>query len=229
MDLYLRPLHDLFKSHADAETAVGMKKYMRDQFEFLGLKTPVRKELTRQFFKEYGLPDIERLPQITDELWELPEREFQYCAIELLLRFKKHLLPEHLPLMERMITRKSWWDTVDGIAPNGVGALFKNFPGLIPFKTEEWIESGNIWLQRSAILFQLKFKEETDRKLLFEIILRFKDSREFFIQKAMGWALREYAWRHPDVIEDFVFKNTVPPLTKREALKNIRKNRTIGS
>lgn len=220
---YIQPLFDAFKKHSDPETAAGMRWYMRDQFDFCGIKTPLRKELFKSFLKENGLPLLKDLPQVIDELWDLPEREFQYCAIELLLRFKKQLAPEHIPLMESMLMRKSWWDTVDGIAPNGVGAVFKKHPELIQPKTDEWIAGGNIWLQRSAILFQLKYGDETDLGLLFKTILHFKNSREFFIQKAMGWALREYAWRHPQIIQDFVFKNTLPALTKREALKNIKK------
>jgi 3-methyladenine DNA glycosylase AlkD len=220
---YIKPLFDSFKKNLDPANAAGMRAYMRDQFDYCGIKTPLRKALFKEFIKENGLPDLKDLPQIIDELWELPEREFQYCAIELLLSFKKQFTPEHLPLMERMITRKSWWDTVDGVAPNGIGTLFKKYPELIKPKTDEWIEGGNMWLQRTAIIFQLKYKDQTDLDLLFKTILHFRNSKEFFIQKAMGWALREYAWRHPDVIKEFVLKNTLPALTKREALKNIKK------
>jgi 3-methyladenine DNA glycosylase AlkD len=220
---YIQPLFEVFKKYSDPATATGMRAYMRDQFDFCGIKTPLRKELFKRFLKDYGLPPLKDLPQVVEELWELPEREFQYCAIEFLLRLKKQLSPEHIPLMEYMITHKSWWDTVDGIAPNGIGAVFKKHPELIIPKTEEWIASGNIWLQRSAILFQLKYKDDTDLDLLFKTILLFKNSKEFFIQKAMGWALREYAWRHPQLVVDFVQSNEMPALTKREALKNVAK------
>ena len=222
MGIYLRPLVTLFKSHADADIAVGMKQYMRNQFEFLGLKTPVRKELARQFLKEYGLPPKDILASIIYELWQMPEREFQYFALELFRRFKKQLEPDDVELIEYMIIHKSWWDTVDGIAPNLAGELFKRFPEMIPIQTTRWIRTDNIWLQRTAILFQLKYKDKTDMELLFKIILTFKTSKEFFIQKAMGWALREIAWRDAGVIQNFVSSHELPALTKREALKNLR-------
>ncbi|MES2765314.1 MAG: DNA alkylation repair protein [Bacteroidota bacterium] len=223
MHQYLSPLVKSFKNYADPEAAVGMKKYMRNQFEYIGLKTPLRRELFKNFLKEAGLPPKSELNEIINDLWEQPEREFQYAALELCGCFKKQIEREDIEQFEQMITWKSWWDTVDGIAPNLVGELFKKYPDMIAPKTKEWRESDNMWLQRSSIIFQLKYGEKTDLDLLFVTILGFRDSKEFFIQKAMGWALRQYAWLHPEIIRDFVQKHTLPPLTKREALKNINK------
>ena len=122
-----------------------------------------------------------------------------------------------------MIITKSWWDTVDRIASRLVGFYFREHKELIEPYTEKWMYYGNMWLQRTALLFQLKYKKETDTDLLFGYIQALAESPEFFIQKAIGWALREYSKTAPKTVKQFVDSTLLAPLSKREALKIINK------
>jgi 3-methyladenine DNA glycosylase AlkD len=163
------------------------------------------------------------LDDIIERLWEMPQREFQYFGVDLLEKNVKNSDNSNLLLIEFMITNKSWWDTVDSIAIRVVGGLFKNQPELtIPY-TEKWMASGNIWLQRTAILFQLKYKSNTDTDLLFKYILELKGSTEFFINKAIGWALREHSKTDPCLVIKFADSHSLSALSRREALKVINK------
>ena len=128
---------------------------------------------------------------------------------------------QDIELFELMITNKSWWDTVDLIATNLVGAYFKLFPEQIIPVTKKWMNSDNMWLQRTCLIFQLKYKEEIDTDLLTDYILQLKDTKEFFINKAIGWILREYTRKNPEWVIDFVNKYELSNLSKREALKLI--------
>lgn len=227
---YTVPLQELLESHADGENAEPMRQYMQDRFEFYGIKTPKRRALVKAFFEEKGLPPSELLVPLVDELWERPQREYQYAAVGVLQKMMKSretppISPgEMIELFERLITTKSWWDTVDGIATRVVGVFFQRYPEFIESCTDKWISSGNIWLQRTAILFQLKYKERTDEALLFSIVRQLTDSREFFIRKAIGWALHEYSKTFPLRVVRFVRETPMAPLSKREALKVIKKS-----
>jgi 3-methyladenine DNA glycosylase AlkD len=220
---YVNKLVDWMRSHRNEEHAEPMKKYMRNQFEFLGIKTPERTALLREFLKEHGKPKFEDLEETVLLLWELPKREFQYIALSLLEKEVKKLSEEHVKLAERLIVTKSWWDTVDHLAPRIVGMILKKHPELIEPYTGKWIQSDNFWLKRTAILFQLKYKKDTDEALLYHYIRMCKDSKEFFIQKAIGWALREYSKTNPESVKRFVDSEELAPLSKREALKVIIK------
>lgn len=208
----------LFHEHANPELAGPMRKYMKDHFPFLGIKAPVRKELSKRLLKEQGIPDD--WETVVRQLWAMPEREFQYVAMDLLEKVKKKLEAGHLRLVEELITTKSWWDTVDYLAAHTVGTLFRLFPALIALTNERWIASGNLWLQRTTLLFQLSYKENTDQELLFSNIRIYKDSQEFFIKKAIGWSLREYAKTDADAVLRFVEQTPLASLSRREALKH---------
>ena len=216
---YLHPLLALFSQQADSETAVPMAKYMRDQFPFLGIKSPQRKALFRQFIAESGLPQPQDLEAIVWELWQLPEREYQYCAQDLLHRIRKHVTPDYVPLLERLITTKSWWDTIDGLASHAVGGLFTRYPEARNATVARWRRSEDFWLRRTTLLFQLGYKDNTDEALLFSLIEENLDSDEFFIQKAIGWILREYSKTAPEVVQNYVAATALAPLSSREALK----------
>ncbi|WP_310235648.1 DNA alkylation repair protein [Brevibacillus nitrificans] len=208
----------LLHEYANAELAGPMRKYMKDHFPFLGIKAPLRKELSKRLLKEQGIPDD--WETVVRQLWAMPEREFQYVAMDLLEKVKKRLEAGHLRLVEELITTKSWWDTVDYLAAHTVGTLFRLFPALIAPTNAGWIASGNLWLQRTTILFQLSYKEKTDRELLFSNIRIYKDSQEFFIQKAIGWSLREYAKTDAAAVLRFVEQTPLASLSRREALKH---------
>ncbi|MDQ3073589.1 MAG: DNA alkylation repair protein [Bacteroidota bacterium] len=207
---YLSPLSTLFQSHANAETALWSENYMRGQFHFYGLSSPVRRELQKQFFKEFGLPSRANLEDIVRDLWQRPHREYQYFGMELLGKFVKHLRRNDILFFEELITHKSWWDTIDYIAPNLVGAWFREFPKQGNEYIDKWLSGDNIWLKRTAIIFQLKYKKNTDTELLFRIINKLAEEREFFIRKAIGWSLREYSKADPEAVVRFVEKNGHP-------------------
>jgi len=222
MQPYVLSLKILFEGNADPAQAGPMKKYMRDQFEYLGIKTPIRVALQKKFIKENRLPPLDKLDLISRDLWSLSQREFQYAAISLLGKLENKLEPEFITTLEYLLVTKSWWDTVDTIAGNTIGTHFKRFPAVKERYLKQWRKSDNVWLRRAALLFQLGYKKETDFKLLCEIIRENLGSNEFFINKAIGWALRQYAWTDPKPVKKFV-KDTkeLHPLSRREALKNI--------
>jgi 3-methyladenine DNA glycosylase AlkD len=132
---------------------------------------------------------------------------------------RKHVSSDHVPLLERLITTKSWWDTIDGLASHAIGELFLRYPDARDGTVARWRSSDNFWLRRTTLLFQLGYKDKTDEALLFSLIEENLDSKEFFIQKAIGWILREYSKTAPNVVQDYVAKTALAPLSEREALK----------
>ncbi len=221
--IYINSLRSLLETRADPPYAASMKKYMRNKFEFFGIKSPVRKDLFREFIRSHGYPPKEDLEMICRTLYSQPEREFHYFAMELAEKNLKKFNAGAVKLFEFMIVTNSWWDTVDLIAANILGKFFRMHPELIPLCTGKWMASENIWLQRSCILFQLKYKKNTDLTLLYGCIEKLKSSNEFFIQKAIGWMLREYSKVNPDEVLRFTEKTDLKPLSKREARRIILK------
>jgi len=222
MHPYIKPLKTLFEKNADPSQAPAMKKYMRDQFEYLGIKTPQSVALQKEFYAKYGLPEVTDLDEILHDLWALPQREFQYVANGLLGRMVKLLPPEFVDTMEYLITTKSWWDTVDSIAGGPVGIHFKRYPAVKKKYLARWRKSEDFWLRRTTILFQLNYKGETDFDLLCDIIRENLGSKEFFINKAIGWALRQYARTDPKAVKKFVnATKELNPLSRREAMKHL--------
>jgi 3-methyladenine DNA glycosylase AlkD len=225
MDGFVLKLRQKFTENINPQNALQMKAYMRNQYDFFGIKAPEQLQIRQEFLKAEGLPEIAHLPKLVRELWEQPEREFQHFGLALTEKYSKKTDAGFIETLEWMIVTKSWWDTVDFIAANLVGVHFKRFPELIPAYTEKWMNSGNFWLQRSALLFQLKYKKQTDLRLLFGFIERLSDSREFFIRKAIGWTLREYSKTDPDIIIQFVNSHQLQPLSQKEALKVINRKK----
>lgn len=222
MHAYVRSLKELFEKNANPANAAPMKKYMRDQFEYLGIKSPQFKELVSGHIKQNGLPPIADLDAIVRELWDLPQREFQYLATSLIGKMEKQLGEDFIVTLEHLITHKSWWDTVDTLAGHSVGVMFKRFPKVKAKYLKKWRKSENFWLRRTTLLFQLGYKTETDFDLLCELVHENLGSDEFFINKAIGWALRQYAWTNPTAVKKFVkATKELHPLSKREALKNV--------
>jgi 3-methyladenine DNA glycosylase AlkD len=216
---YLQQLESRFIQYADPANAEQMKKYMKDLFEYYGVKSPLRKELYREQKNDFGLIPNENKDDIVHWCWKAPERDWQYFAMEFLVKEARKVSRETIILYEFMITSKSWWDTVDLIAGNLVGPYFQQYPDQIPVLTEKWMDSGNMWLQRTCVLFQLKYKKQTDTKLLDSFISRLNHSKEFFIRKAIGWALREYSKTDPEFVIAYVASHQLSGLSHREALK----------
>ena len=221
MHPYVTSLKTLFEQNADPTRAGPMKKYMRDQFEYLGIKTPQNAALQKQFFAGHGFPQISDLEIVLRDLWLLPQREFQYVAVGLLGRFNNQIPAGFIKTIEYLLVTKSWWDTVDSIAGGTVGVHFQRFPEVRQKYLPKWRASDNFWLRRTAILFQLNYKKETDFDLLCEIIRENLDSREFFINKAIGWSLRQYARIDPKAVKKFVKSTPLHPLSRREAMKHL--------
>ncbi len=219
MHPYTNAMTTLFHAHADSAAAEPMAAYMRNQFSFLGIKTPLRRQLLKGLIAEQGLPELEDLPSITLDLWALPEREYQYAALGLLGRFEKKLPPEFIDTIEILLTTKSWWDTVDSLAGSTVGIHFQRFPAVQDARLAQWRGSDDFWLRRTCILFQLNYKTDTDFELLKDIIRENLGLKEFFINKAIGWALRQYTRVDPDGVRAFVAATPLAPLSAREALK----------
>ncbi|MEW5939473.1 MAG: DNA alkylation repair protein [Chloroflexota bacterium] len=221
MRAYLSPLVSLFASHADPARAAPMKAYMRDQFEYLGIKSPQFKVLMKRFLSEHGFPPAAELDIIARDLWSLPQREFQYAATSLIGRMEKKLPKAFTKTFEYLITHKSWWDTVDTLAGGPVGVHFQRFPDAREKYVAKWRKSDDFWLRRACILFQLKYKEETDFDLLRDLIRENLGSAEFFINKAIGWALRQYAYTDAKAVKKFVKATPLHPLSRREAMKHL--------
>lgn len=207
----------------DPDKAPAMKQYMKHHFEYFGIKSPLRKTLLKEFIKENGFLEGNSLKAFIDHCFDNPHRELHYCAMEIAGRRLNKMDESFLSFFEHLVLKKSWWDSVDWIAPNAFGKLFQRFPKHQLEMTDRWNQSENIWLVRSSLLFQLKYREQTDFELLKKYILNHQDSKAFFIQKAAGWALRQYSKYNPKAVRDFItkHKDKLPKLTIKEGSKYI--------
>ena len=213
-----RQLITSFYDHKNQEQATQMSAYMKDKFPFLGIKKPQRDELQKKFIKQIKIQRKIDWDFIV-MLWDLPEREFQYLGVDYLLALRNSLQESDIDNIKQLILNKSWWDSVDSLATNIIGNFCANYPKLIPSHILSWAESENIWLARVAVLFQLKYKEKTDREFLEFIIAKNCNSKEFFITKAIGWALREYSKTNKEWVKSFLEGHALQPLSVREASK----------
>ena len=220
---YVAAVRELYAAHANLVDAPFMQRYMQDQFPFFGIKKPLRAMLSQQFIQQHGIPVAEDLKEVCRLCFGEEEREMQYFVNDLLGKIVKKLDRDFLEVFESLLLQKSWWDTVDFLAPKLAGKLLQQYPTEILSYPDHWIESDNKWLQRAAIIFQLGYKEKTDPQLLFRYILRRADSKEFFVQKAAGWALREYSKQNPEAVQNFIAAAPLSKLTVREGLKRVNK------
>ena len=220
---YIAEVKKRFAEAGDPVRAEGQKKYLRNQFDFFGLKAPEWREIGKKMFREKGLFTGTALRNFVRQCFEEKKREMHYFGIEMYERQLQKEGKSSIDFLEELICKNAWWDTVDWLVKL-IGIQLQRFPSLVGEKNRQWIESDNFWLQRTAILFQLKYKDQTDEQLLFKNILRRADSIEFFVQKGAGWALREYSKTNPGRVEVFIRDHELPPLTKREGLKWIKRN-----
>lgn len=216
---FLRQLNLLFQAHAQADLARQMARYMKDQFPFFGIQGPERKALVHQCWREQGPLPVEDLPAFFRLCFDQDQREWQYVVNDLGQKVWRHMDLSFLPLFDELIARKSWWDTVDFLSPKLSGRLLLRYPEVLPQTARRWIAHPNFWYQRAAILLQLDYKAQTDAPLLFELIRLRADSPEFFVQKAAGWALRQYSKVDAQAVSSFLEQAAVAPLTRREGLK----------
>ncbi len=211
-----------FDSIKDSQRAFKMSQYMKNKFEFFGIASQPRKEVYLNWKKE--LPkkmSSEDKWNLIYELWTKEEREFQYAAVDWLNSWNKSDFSESdFTHIKFLISNKSWWDTVDLIASNYLGKLAQLYADRILDVIEEWSEDECFWLHRATIIYQLKYRDKVDLETLSKQIIRFKSNKEFFIQKAIGWALREVAKSNVEWVINFVETNAIIGLSKREALKH---------
>jgi 3-methyladenine DNA glycosylase AlkD len=210
-----------FQRHANYQRSIGQKAYMRNQFDFFGLDAATRRKVQQHFLLSKFLPSKSEAHQLIIKLWKKPQRDFQYVAQELAFKYVNVLEKDDIQLFEYMVVHKSWWDTIDYIAPKLIGNYFNKYPEQRETYIQKWIASENSWLQRSAILFQLKYKSNLDTELLEKIINSLNETNEFFINKAIGWILREYSRTNPNWVIAFVKKTPLSNLSKKEALRLI--------
>lgn len=217
----MAPLQRAYEAERDETRAEEMSRYMKNLFPFMGIPSPDRKKIFRKHLAQYGLPLYKDLFPIIKSAYTRPEREYHYFAIDLAGKFANKADDTFVPLLEFLITKNSWWDSVDSVASNCTRDFFKRNTHLQIPVTRKWMNSDNIWLQRASVLFQLNYKNNTNEKLLYEYILELKESPEFFIQKAIGWALREYSKSNPQSVKQFLANNDLAKLSVREASKYI--------
>ena len=213
-------VEDIFqglKEVANPEDAIHMKAYMKDQFEFLGVKTPVRRKLSKVFFKKNSSLAIDW--KFIHQAWDNPYREMQYVVLDYLQLKQKALTPSDLPKIKKLAQTKPWWDTIDFLC-RSVGFICLHYPETKKFVLE-WSRDEDFWLRRIAIEHQLLQKEETDVQLLEQILINNLNQTEFFINKAIGWALRDYSKTNPDWVREFIekYKDRLSKLSIKEGSK----------
>ena len=220
VQFYFKKIQCVLREQGNPETAQGQIAYMKHQFDYFGLKAPVWLGISKHFFNENGVFQGENLKEFVRMCFDEPQREMHYIGLEMAQKALKNEPEDFIHFLEELILNKSWWDSVDWLAKL-VALYFDRFPHQTKPITEGWISSDDMWLQRIAITFQRYFKKKTDADMLFDYVLRLSHSTEFFIQKGSGWALREYSKVNPQAVLDFVEKNKLPNLTRREAIRLI--------
>ncbi len=205
-----------------------MRAYMKSAMPYLGVSAPLLRRSYQALFREIDLNTHKIWHQTVAELWRSAKyREERYTAMALtgIKAAAEFQTPATMPLYEEMIVTGAWWDYVDEIAANRVGPILRGYPAPMKKKMLAWSKCGNIWKRRTSILCQLRFKQDTDLDLLYACIEPSLDSKEFFLRKAIGWALRQYAWTDAAEIRRYVreHKGRLSGLSQREAMKNIGK------
>jgi 3-methyladenine DNA glycosylase AlkD len=217
---YVKKVKIFFEKYQSAEDAEAMSKYMKNKFPFLGIAAPKRKELFKVFFNTFPIPEYDETKALVKELFNLPEREYHYFAVQMLIKHKKRWSPTDIVYFESLILTKSWWDSVDLISSKLIAPFFVKYPNLAIAMTDAWSQSKNIWLKRVSIIYQLSYKKSTNTETLTRHILENSMHNDFFVQKAIGWALREYSKVDYKWVLNFIIQNTsLKTLSKREAIK----------
>ncbi|HRP52857.1 MAG TPA: DNA alkylation repair protein [Fluviicola sp.] len=209
-----------FELHLNKEKARQMKAYMKNHFDFYGIQSPLRKSIQKSWLDALKSVEPTLKWDIIHALFAQKEREFQLVAIDWLNKSpKKNIQETDIEHIEKLLLTKSWWDSVDAIASNFVGTWAKHFPQSAQNIIQKWRYSDNIWLQRTCLIFQLKYKNETNVALLEDLIAQLHPNKTFFIQKAIGWTLRELSKTNPEETERILCTYPIVGLAKREASK----------
>ncbi|MFJ2093096.1 DNA alkylation repair protein [Streptomyces sp. NPDC087901] len=221
-DTLLERLAQLYPTAADPVRARSAAAYMKHVAPFLGIPTPRRRALSRTVLEGTARPTEKDCAAIALRCWALPEREYHYFAADYLRRHVARCSSGFVPVLRHLVTTVSWWDTVDILAAHVAGPLVAADPELRR-TMDEWIEDDDLWIVRTALLHQLRFKDATDTRRLFAYSLRRAEHPDFFIRKAIGWCLREYSKTDPQAVRDFVdgARDRLAPLSVREATKHL--------
>lgn len=220
---FITELENDFRQHNNPEMAAPMEAYMKNKFSYLGIKTEMRRALLNKHWNAHKDEVKANYRTITWEMFQMKEREFHQCAIDILIKeIKKNYQIEDIALIEQFLITNSWWDSVDTLAKYVLGNYLLQYPSEINKTVERFSNSSNMWLNRSAILFQLSYKDKTDFELLQSLCEQHKDSKEFFIQKAIGWVLRDYSRFNPTAVKNYVAMAKLKPLSEREALRLLK-------
>ena len=207
-------------ANSNREMAIPMENYLKNNFSCLGIKTVQRRTIFKSIYEKHKSEIKSNYKTITWELFQEKEREFHHCAIDLIQKeIKKNFIFDDIQLIENLVITNSWWDTVDFIAKYLVGGDLEQYPEETLKVIERFSNSENMWLNRSAIIFQLSYKENTNFDLLKAECEKHKHSKEFFIQKAIGWALRDYSRFNPNGVKEYVKSTNLKPLSQKEALR----------
>ncbi|MDP5238161.1 DNA alkylation repair protein [Uliginosibacterium sp. 31-16] len=213
----------LLAAQADPARAAPMAAYMKQRFAFFGIPTPARRAAVKPAFASLGkAPEADWLLAVAEALWAFDERECQYVAVDLLVKFAARFETRHEPQLAALVRAKAWWDSVDLLAAHVYGGLCRRAPSL-RVRLDAYATHEDMWLRRVAILHQLMYAGETDRARLAAILSANLDQPDFFIRKAMGWALRQFARTDPDWVREWLAAHAdqVSGLTRREALKRL--------
>lgn len=219
---YLQLISDRFTNEGDPLRAEQQRAYMKHQFGYCGLKAAQWMAIAKELFATHGMYTGKALEEFVMLCYDQEYREIQYVGLQMMQSKLKEQDKAWIKVLEKCIQTQSWWDTVDWLAKLA-GIHFKRFPEFQHEYAYKWITSDHMWLQRVAIIHQLFYKEATDEKLLFDLISRVAGSKEFFIRKACGWALRQHAKVYPQHVRSFLKKQNLSGLTIREAMKQLDK------
>lgn len=219
---FIDSLKNCFSEHSNADYALAMKAYMKHNFDFYGIKTPQRRLLLKNISEDFKNEIKTNFREICLNLYEQPQRELHYCAIDILVKqLKNKFVLKDIDLIYKLLTTHSWWDSVDVVSKYLLGGYLLQFQNEKLSIIERFSNANNMWLNRSAIIFQLGYKKNTDFELLKSECEKHKTSNEFFIQKAIGWALREYATYNPHAVLEYVENTNLKKLSQKEAIRKL--------
>jgi len=211
------------REQADPSKAPGMQAYMKTDMPFYGVQKAARARILRELVHRFPLSDRAGYETLVVELWQLPHREEKYLALGVARHFREYVVPEMLPLYRSLIVEGAWWDLVDEVATHLICDLVVDYPDDVWPTVDTWIDDDDLWLRRTAIICQVGAKENTDAARLFRFCDERAFEKDFFIRKAIGWALRQHARVDPDAVARFVreHRDQLSGLSYREATKHI--------
>lgn len=219
---FVTTIKNAFEANQDIIYGQKQSDYLKNNFPCYGIPTQTRREILKNCSIEYAKEIKNDFRTICWELYQFPHREMHQTAIDIFLKeIKKDFRFDDIAFIEKLILNHSWWDSVDTLAKYAVGGYLKKFPEKTYSIIDEFSNSKNMWLNRTAIIFQLGYKSKTDFELLVSECEKHKHSNEFFIQKAIGWALREYGSVNPIAVLEYVQTANLKPLSKKEAIRKL--------